>query len=449
MNGTNDIKRGTTRKALAEQLINKTAECERIHALLNLQREFLRTLTVASSLNEVAGFLLEQTCNSLGWDFGAIWTLDRRAQVLRCIEAWSSPSLDLREFLKATREQTFPQGRGLPGLVWADPIPVSLVDLSTVINLPRITLAAKPGLESGIVLPIRRDDEFQGVVELFSRERGEPVREISEIAVDLCSQIGQLLSRSQLENSLRREQVEGRAAARIQRALLPRGQFHMDRFQICGASRNSFPVGGDVFDILPWTVGGQEEVAVLIADASGHGLAAALIASLARAYVRAFARSSVDAGKILTSCNQELANDLADGAFVTSILLRLNPVTGTLAYGNAGHCAGFVMNAHGDIRNTLSSTGFPLGLVPQKQIDTVSTLPLEPGDLLILYSDGITESFSPQKQLFGTQRLIEVVRSCRHEPPDRIVAGVFNAQRRFAENQLIQDDSTVVIVKAN
>jgi sigma-B regulation protein RsbU (phosphoserine phosphatase) len=206
-------------------------------------------------------------------------------------------------------------------------------------------------------------------------------------------------------------------------------------------------VGGDCFDFLPLRVGGEECLGVLVADASGHGMAAALLAAETRAYLRALALTCADVGTLLTLSNQRLASDLVTGHFVTLFLLRLDPRTRSLLYANAGHWPGYVLDRRGRTKAVLASTGCPLGIDPAGAFPTGPATTLEPGELVVLFTDGIVEAASPEGEQFGLGRTLGIVRAHRREAPDAILDALFHAVGDFSGHPP-QDDLTAVILKA-
>jgi sigma-B regulation protein RsbU (phosphoserine phosphatase) len=187
---------------------------------------------------------------------------------------------------------------------------------------------------------------------------------------------------------------------------------------------------------------------VLVGDASGHGVAAALRMAETRAYLRAFALTCADVGTLLTLGNQRLASDLVTDHFVTLFLLRLDPRTCSLAYASAGHCPGYVLDRQGRTKAVLASTGCPLGIDPATTFPAGPPTTLERGDLVLLFTDGIVEAMSPDGEQFGVERTLGLVRAHRQEAPEAILDALFHAVGDFSGHQL-QDDITAVILKAD
>src|SRR5205807_302532 len=114
-------------------------------------------------LSEAAPKILQGISQSLRWDVGALWTVDGEAQVLRCIEVWHAPMVDVPEFVKMTRQRTFAPGIGLPGRVWASDSSVWIPDLTQDVGSLRAPIAAKEGLHAAVGFPIRNGSDFLGV----------------------------------------------------------------------------------------------------------------------------------------------------------------------------------------------------------------------------------------------------------------------------------------------
>jgi PAS domain S-box-containing protein len=404
-------------------------------------------LAASSSLADAAPAILRAVCESLGWDVGIVWAVDRGVNVLRCVEVWHSPEAGVTAFEQDTRERTFPPGAGLPGQVWSGQTLAWVPDLAAEANLPRAPVAAGAGLHGAVGFPVRSGVEFLGVLEFCSREIRQPDDELIQMMASIGSHISQFMERRQAEGELRRQEQDRRIARRIQEGLLPKAVPTFAGFQISGRSAPAQDVGGDCFDFLPLRVGGEECLGVLVADASGHGIGAALLVGQARAHLRALALACADVGTLLTLSNRRLASDLVTDHFVTLILLRLDPRTHSLLYASAGHWPGYVLDRWGRTKAVLAGTGGPLGIDPAGEFPTGPPATLEPGGLVFLFTDGIVEAASPDGQPFGLERTLGIVRAHQHETPDAILDALFDGVSHFSGHHL-QDDITAVILKA-
>ena len=186
---------------------------------------------------------------------------------------------------------------------------------------------------------------------------------------------------------------------------------------------------------------------IAVADAKGHGFGSALVMALTRAYVRCFAAMQLELDEILARVNQMLLKDLEHGHFVTLFLARLRPQDGTLSYASAGHVPGFVLRNSGELKCSLDSTGPPLGLFRGSTFTLPQAIQLEPQEIAIFLTDGVTESTTPDGRQFGTQRVLDFVRSRSHDTAVDIARGIYQTARAFAQDDLQDDDITSVIIK--
>jgi PAS domain S-box-containing protein len=260
--------------------------------------------------------------------------------------------------------------------------------------------------------------------------------------------------RRRAEQSLRREhdltemllderEVEFDLAREIQQGLLPRTVPAPAGFEIGGASCPAHKAGGDHFDLIPMPGG---YLGIVVGDASGHGVSAALVMAETRAYLRALALDHKDVRRIVGITNRRLAEDVGEGHFVTLFLARLNPVTRSLIYSSAGHWPGYVLDGQGEVKVVLESTDGPLGLDAAAAFATARAVTLEPADLVFLYTDGVVEALAPNGEQFGKGRALRLVGTHRGEKPDAILKVLFDEVRRFAGG-VQADDMTAIVIK--
>jgi PAS domain S-box-containing protein len=252
-----------------------------------------------------------------------------------------------------------------------------------------------------------------------------------------------ITERKHADEALHAREREFRLAREIQRGLLPKALPTLAGFTIAGACHPAQETGGDYYDFIPMSDG---QLGIAVGDASGHGIGAALLIAETRAYLRAIALTHPDPATILRLVNQRLAEDIGTDHFVTLLFARLCTVTRSLVYSSAGHWPGYVLDERGDVRVVLESTGLPLGIDRHAECPVGPRVPLEPGDLVLLLTDGIVETRAPDGPAFGLARVLETVRACRDRTPDEIVAAICAAGRAFSPDHQT-DDVTAVVVK--
>jgi PAS domain S-box-containing protein len=167
------------------------------------QYEVARALAESATPAEAALWILPAVCDCLRWDFGSLWIVENKKNVLKCVEHWARPGLKLKEFATATRAAIFEPGVGLPGRVWRSGKSAWVADVLADTNFPRLTIAARCGLHSALAAPIVLGKKTLGVVEFFSRNIREPDTDLLEMFAALGSQIGQFIERKRGEENIR------------------------------------------------------------------------------------------------------------------------------------------------------------------------------------------------------------------------------------------------------
>ena len=202
-----------------------------------------------------------------------------------------------------------------------------------------------------------------------------------------------------------RERVEQelQVARRIQQASLPEEVPQLEGWQIYPLYRPAREVGGDFYDFFKLEDG---RLGLIVGDATGKGVPAALVMASARSMLRAVAQTSTSPGDVLRRVNDPLATDIPPNMFVTCFYAILDPKSGNLTYANAGHDLPY-LHRDGEAEE-LRATGMPLGLMPKMVYEEKETI-LEAGDNAVLYSDGLVEAHDPEGEMFGFPRLRALV----------------------------------------
>jgi PAS domain S-box-containing protein len=217
-------------------------------------------------------------------------------------------------------------------------------------------------------------------------------------------------------------------------------------FDIGASAHPADETGGDYFDFISMADG---SLVIAVADAKGHGFSSALVVALTRAYVRCFAAMQMELDELLVHVNQMLLKDLDHGDFVTLFLARLDASHRTLSYASAGHVPGLILLSSGKVKCMLDSTGPPLGLFSVSKFSMQRPISLDPGEIAVFLTDGVTESTTPDGHQFGTQRVLDKIRALSHNSASTIAAGIYHAARAFTQGDLQDDDITSVVIKAN
>jgi sigma-B regulation protein RsbU (phosphoserine phosphatase) len=234
-------------------------------------------------------------------------------------------------------------------------------------------------------------------------------------------------------------------ARRVQQRLYPLAPPKVPGFDISGTTLAADITAGDYFDFVTFPGGG---LGLVIGDVSGHGFDSAILMAETRAVLRSVSQMEADPGCVLWNVNRVLASDVDENRFVGMVVLNVDPATRECRYANAGHTPGYVLDAHGTVRAELASTGLPLGPFSDARFETLVAPRLEPGDVVVLVTDGLTEMSAPNGGMCGTDVVLEVVRGRVRESAAAIVDGLCEAVRTFSDGALQGDDVTAVVCKA-
>ena len=254
------------------------------------------------------------------------------------------------------------------------------------------------------------------------------------------------VGRDLTERRKREEQdVELRIAGAVQQRLFPVRAPAGRGFDIAGGAYPASMMCGDYFDYIPLP---GERLGIVIGDVSGHGLGPALVMAETRAALRAYLQTQLDVGGVLHALNETLVRDLEEGRYVTMLLATLDARGRSLSYANAGHPPGYVVSPSGEVKAQLESTSPPLGMFPDRGTHAAVTVGLEPGDVVVFLTDGVTESQAPDGSFLGAEGALGLLRAHRHGSAQQMLDGLISGIRAFVGGRPQIDDITAVICKA-
>jgi PAS domain S-box-containing protein len=217
----------TSHPSLTTGYIRDVTEMRRNEKRRAVRYAVTNALANADSIPDATSAILRAVCETLGWQVGELWLVDREAGLLRLLEAWSMPLDAGDEFMAASRTWTFPQGVGLPGNVWATGEPIWLPDLAAAISFPRVELAVRAGLHAILAVPIRLGREVLGVMQFIASTIESPDGPLLDLLAIAGNQIGQFIGRKRAEEEraelLVREQAalaDAEAAIRVRDQLV-------------------------------------------------------------------------------------------------------------------------------------------------------------------------------------------------------------------------------------
>jgi len=240
----------------------------------------------------------------------------------------------------------------------------------------------------------------------------------------------------------RRAMHELEIARQVQARLFPQSVPPSRTLEYAGRCMQAREVGGDYFDFLSL---GQERLGLVVGDIAGKGIAAALLMANLQANLRSQCATALEELQgFLQSVNQLFHENTAESAYATLFFAEYDDRERRLRYANCGHLPGLLLRRDGTVER-LAATAYVLGLFPHWECE-IGERRLDPGDLLALYTDGITETFDAAEEEFGEERLLASLRRHRDEPPGALVASIVDDVRRFGPHEQ-SDDVTLIVAK--
>ena len=281
-------------------------------------------------------------------------------------------------------------------------------------------------------LTIETGDEFEALAHSFNTMAGDLKKNIEH------------LRRTTAEKERYAKEME--IAKEIQENFLPESPPAIPGIEMAAATLPAMEIGGDLYDFIP-VKGNRWGIA--IADVSGKGVSAALFMALSRTLIRITGSAEADPSVVLQQANRLIFEDGRSSMFITVFYGVLDPEKMMFTYGNAGHNPPLLVRGDPpEIQILEDGRCIALGVVPEIKI-APGELDLQPGDLIVMYTDGVTEAFNPRDEEFGEVRLTDFIRNHRDAPVQEIIDDLIAELRTFFGNAPQSDDITLVVIRVN
>lgn len=308
------------------------------------------------------------------------------------------------------------------------------------------------------------DGELIGVVQVLNK-RGRPFDDADEqVATALAAQAAVAIKRSKLiEDQLKRQKLERdlQLARQIQQQTNPRTIPVVAGFDLAAWNEPAEETGGDAYDIIGLSGSGDqakivdartasERAVLMIADATGHGIGPALMATSVRSMLRMAVRVGTKLEPIIRQLNRQVCQDVPSGRFVTCWIGLIDDRGPELTFFSAGQAPLLHFHAATGRADIIEANEMPFGIDDEWSDVTASRRTLAPGDLFLVVSDGFFESIGPpgaEGGQWGTERAIEVVRRHREDSAETITKALRAAVEQFTRGQLAADDRTIIVIK--
>jgi len=447
--------------AVLEHLVAKDVERKALGAeVLHLYREinliynFSEKLAALLDVERVAALTLQQARHLIVATDGVVMLLDDDTGALRTVSGFG----DEMPLLEGFRT-----GHGIIGAIVATGVAeiVNDVDQDTRRAVEHTTIKAF------ISAALRVGERVTGVIALGSTVpmayTAAELKLLNTLALQTATAIenARLFERT-VQAALERERLmalhqqvevaraklesEMRLAARIQADLFPAAMPVVPGYELAARNRPARQCGGDYYDAIATADDAGGRVLLCVADVSGKGLPASLVMANMQATLRALLGRSASLPALAAEASDLLFASTAPEKYVTAALVDLEPSSGAIRFVGAGHVDTLILRTDGQTV-TLASTGMPLGMLPPLIPYGEVRLQLEPGDTLVLFSDGVTDAQNIADDEFGEARLVECLRASAGAPVDTVIANIMSAIDAFAGSAPQFDDITVLVAR--
>jgi sigma-B regulation protein RsbU (phosphoserine phosphatase) len=398
-----------------------------LKTLATISREFSSIL----NLNELLSKIASTVRALINYDAFSILLVDAEAKALR-------HRFSIR-YDQRVNIDNIPLGKGITGAAAESRDVVRVHDTT---KDPRY-IASHPDIRSEVAVPLVAPDRVVGVMDLESERVGyftdDHVRTLALLAPQIASSVENARLYEELAARERHMEEDLTAARELQRVLLPDTLPEIEGVEAAVRLRPARQISGDIYDVFEHKDG---QTVIAMGDSSGKGAAAALYGSLVSGLLRTLAPRRRRPADLLIALNEALVERRVEARYVTLCVLLWDPATRHIVMANAGALPPMICRGSEILR--VRAEGVPLGLLDSREYEEVP-FQAEPGDVLVLYSDGITDHLNPAGTEYGRGRLSGVVRGHCSMPPAGLIEEIFADMDRFATAAF--DDQTILVMK--
>ena len=413
------------------RLYTRTTRQARTLLLLN---EIARELTSILNLDELFKRVAELLSRLIDYQMFSILLLDSTGAKLQ-----HRFSVRFQENIQLKHD--IPLGRGVVGAAAQNKEAVLLPDVN---KDPRY-IRLNPETRSELAVPLIYKDNVIGVLDLEHTRRGFFTEDHKRMIVTLAAQVAIALENARLYEEIARQEKrlerDLSLARELQFHLLPQRAPQLDNLDIAAKFVPARAIGGDLYDFVPYSL---SRTALVIGDVSGKGAPAAIYAALVSGILRSHAPIEPAPGEMLSAVNFSLGERRIEGQFVSLIYAVWDDEARTLQVSNSGLPRPIYL--HDGKIELIETAGLPLGLFDDVDYDEF-TVQAKPGDLFVFYSDGIFDARNHEGEMFGRERVEEVVAACSDSEASCVVDSLFKAVAEFSAGVDTFDDQTVVAIK--
>jgi sigma-B regulation protein RsbU (phosphoserine phosphatase) len=423
----------------------KLTVVDKLRMLLDITKKISRSLDV----DEVLELVMDTLGSLVPYDAAGIYMIECSAQgdgsagedKIGALKGFSTTSVrgyDINELTGLHLKV----GEGLLGYAAQTGEPLIVADVSLD---PRYVNARRETC-SEMVAPIISNDKVIGAFDLESDRKNAYNEDDLEILMLLASQVAIIIEKAMLyEQSVEKKRLQAQleVARQVQLELLPARDPRLEGFDISAYNFSTEEVSGDYYDFVSLY---EDHLGIVIADVSGKGVPAALLMAFLRASLRAAIHIGYAPNISMSKVNYLLWESIENNQYVTAFYGALDATNRTLAYANAGHNPPLLMDAEGNAR-FIERGGIPLGMFRDTRYYEYY-LPIQPGQTIVLYTDGITEATNASGTEYGRERLERKVREGRDLSARELINFLHTDVLAWTEGRGATDDVTFVVIKA-
>jgi serine phosphatase RsbU (regulator of sigma subunit) len=397
-----------------------------IHSALELIKDL--------NLETILAKLMSLALKTMNAEVGSIMILFNEKLITKTDFGFSDP---IAQNLKS------PQGDSYLNFVLAAEDATLILNTSESELIEVSTLSVK--LNSILSIPLRVNQQNLGILHIINNENNfDPNSyEVLKSICNLSSYALQnaLLHKEQIENARHKESMK--IAQNIHNSLLRVPYLSANNIEVFAWSQACDETGGDYFDLLELN---ENRLEVIIGDASGHGIGAALTMLITRSSLKTLYQQDLPLGEIFNLLNNRLSADTPDEKFMTLFCGTINPQNNILTYCSAGH-DGPLLIRNSAIVKELDSTGIPIGMMEGFNYETSESIQLIKGDILILGTDGTWEAMNEEKEEFSKSRIVELAIKNQQKSAQEINEIIQAEIKSFIGEETVRDDMTLIVLK--
>jgi phosphoserine phosphatase RsbU/P len=414
---------------------------DKLRKLLDITKTISRSL----NLQEVLNLVMDTLDDLIPYDAAGIFLLHcvDKSSVKEGEEPCEFQAESVRGYdIDELKNVHLKVGEGFIGHVAMSAEPI----ISPDVRENPIYINARAETRSEMVAPIISNDEVIGVFDLESDQLNAYSDDDLDVLMMLASQVAIIIEKVMLhEQLIEKKRLEGQleVARQVQLELLPPSDPKLPGYDISAYNYPTEEVSGDYYDWVPIY---EDQIALVIADVSGKGVPAALLMAFLRASLRAATHIGYAPQISMAKVNYLLWESIERNQFVTAFYGVLDTENRTLAYANAGHNPPLLLDANGNVR-FIERGGLPLGMFRDTRYHQYY-LSFRAGEVLVLYTDGVTEATNPAGEEFGRERLAEAVKAASALSARELISSVQNQVLQWTDCKGAEDDITFFVIKS-